>query len=87
MRKKTWCPVLGVAVLSVFLCGGILPAQGTPPAGKPAARGRRSIPQVRAARAMEAALKGLKGERRRSAPGPGPRKPRRRTRAGRPGPG
>ena len=56
MRKKSWCPVLGVAVLGVFLCGGILPAQGTPPAGKPAARGRRSIPQVRAARAMEQAV-------------------------------
>ncbi len=72
MRKrwKQGTSVLGLFVLGTFLGIGSLAAQAAPPGnpGKKAAPRKRAVlPQVREARALEGALKGLKGEKRREA--------------------
>ncbi len=67
-RRKAGLLVPGLLVLGMFLGGGGVGAQEPPPAKKPAPRGRRYVlPQVREARDLERALKGLKGEKRREA--------------------
>ncbi len=66
-RRKTGLLVPGLLVLGMVLGAGGLGAQGSSPGKKPAPRGRYVLPQVREARALEGALKGLKGEKRREA--------------------
>ncbi len=66
-RRKAGLLVPGLLVLGMVLGGGGVGAQEPPPAKKPAPGGRYVLPQVREARDLEGALKGLKGEKRRKA--------------------